>query len=64
VVRGDGIVCAVHAPVGTQGSTATKIDSFFLACWHANLADSVNNPKQGACNGRKKEVKKSNEKNC
>jgi hypothetical protein len=26
VVRGDGAVRTVHAPVGAQGSTPTKID--------------------------------------
>jgi hypothetical protein len=55
VVRGDGIVCTVHDSVGAQGSAPSKIVSFFLACWYANLAESLNNPKQGACNGRKKE---------
>jgi hypothetical protein len=55
VVRGDGIVCVVHDSVSAQGSTPRKIDSFFLACWHANLADSLNDLKQGARNGRKKE---------
>jgi hypothetical protein len=32
---------------------------FLLARWHANLAESLNNPKQGAPRGRKKENQKS-----